>query len=159
MGYGRRAVPAQYLLKWTEYAGNSLIVMILVACKDGPFGNERGGTRAPGSMWSPSGALVAYSAGTGETAVNQDGTISPYALTRVEAMVEPRLRLEGVFKLVRQRVKKETGKQQTPWENNSSLKRDFYFVGAEDTPASPSLAETRAVSNQVAASIHTVAAY
>ena len=128
-GFSRHAVSAQEVLSWMEQAGNRLNLLILDACRDNPYGDKRGGVRGLGRMDAPSGSLIAYSAGPGETADDGDGANSPYTLALAEMLVEPGLKVEDVFKRVRVRVERETGDRQTPWEN-SSLRGDFYFVPA-----------------------------
>ena len=130
-GFSRHAVSAQEVLSWMEGAGNRLNLVILDACRDNPYGGKRGGVRGLGRMDAPSGSLIAYSAGPGETADDGDGANSPYTLALAETLVEPGLKVEDVFKRVRVRVEGETGNRQTPWEN-SSLRGDFYFVPAVD---------------------------
>ena len=128
-GFSRHAVSAQEVLSWMEGAGNRLNLVILDACRDNPYGGKRGGVRGLGRMDAPSGSLIAYSAGPGETADDGDGANSPYTLALAETLVEPGLKVEDVFKRVRDRVEGETGNGQTPWEH-SSLRGDFYFVPA-----------------------------
>lgn len=55
-----------------------------------------------------------------------EGENSPYASALVEAIEQPGLRIEDVFKQTRRRVLEETGNFQVPWES-SSLLGDFYF--------------------------------
>ena len=138
------AVPAQWVLSRMEAAGNRLNMVILDACRNNPYaGRVRGGSgRGLVSMKAPSGSLIAYSAGPGQVADDGEGENSPYTLALAEALVEPGVKVEEVFKRVRARVEGETGRRgrrQTPWEN-SSLTGDFYFVaprqgGEEAGPA------------------------
>ena len=156
--FGRRAVPAQSVLDRMEHAGYRLNIMILDACRDNPFGNKRGQTRRLGPMRGPSGTLIACSAGPGEAAVDGDGANSPYTQALAEAIVVPGLRMENVFKRARQRVEKETDKQQTPWEN-SSLTEEFYLVRAEEGLAAPPDVGGGAFVFQAAESIGTIDAF
>ena len=143
------AVPAQWVLSRMEAAGNRLNMVILDACRNNPYaGRVRGGDRGLARMDAPSGSLIAYSAAPGQAAVDGEGENSPYTLALAEALVEPGMKVEEVFKRVRVRVEDETerqGRRQTPWES-SSLRGDFYFVAprsAEDG-AAPSLAAAAA---------------
>ena len=124
------AVPAQWVLSWMEAAGNRLNMVVLDACRNNPYGGKRGGARGLGRMDAPSGSLIAYAAGPGQAADDGEGGNSPYTSALAEALLEPGLKVEDVFKRVRVRVERETGGEQTPWEN-SSLKGDFYFVPRE----------------------------
>ena len=156
--FGRSAVPAQYVLEWMEHAGNQLNMVILDACRNNPFGEQRGGMRGLAPMKGPSGTLIAYSAGPGEAASDGDYGNSPYTLALAETMIEPGLQVEDVFKRVRLRVEQATGNEQTPWEN-SSLTGYFYFVPADPTPPPPPPPDPAARAYEVAESIHTTAAY
>ena len=125
------AVPAQWVLSRMEAAGNRLNMVILDACRNNPYaGRVRGGGRGLARMDAPSGSLIAYSAGPGQVADDGEGEHSPYTRALAEALVEPGVKVEEVFKRVRVRVEDETGRRgrrQTPWES-SSLRGDFYFV-------------------------------
>ena len=139
------AVPAQWVLSRMEAAGNRLNMVILDACRNNPYaGRVRGGGRGLARMDAPSGSLIAYSAAPGQVAADGEGENSPYTLALAEALVEPGMKVEEMFKRVRVRVEDETGRRgrtQTPWES-SSLRGDFYFVaprpaggGAAPSPA------------------------
>ena len=129
------AVPAEWVLSWMEASGNRLNMVILDACRNNPFGRHRGGSQGLAKMDAPSGTLIAYSAAPGQVAVDGEGENSPYMAALAQAMAEPGLRVEDVFKRVRVTVETATNGKQTPWESNS-LRGDFYFVAkAEELPA------------------------
>ena len=129
------AVPAEWVLSWMEASGNPLNMVILDACRNNPFGRHRGGSQGLAKMEAPSGTLIAYSAAPGQVAVDGEGKNSPYMAALAQAMAEPGLRVEDVFKRVRVTVETATNGKQTPWESNS-LRGDFYFVAkAEELPA------------------------
>ena len=100
------AVPAQWVLSRMEAAGNRLNMVILDACRNNPYaGQVRGsGGRGLARMDAPSGSLIAYSAGPGQVAADGEGENSPYTLALAEALVEPGMKVEEVFKRVRVRV-------------------------------------------------------
>ena len=129
------AVPAEWVLSWMEASGNRLNMVILDACRNNPFGRHRGGSQGLAKMDAPSGTLIAYSAAPGQVAVDGEGENSPYMAALAQAMAEPGLKVEDVFKRVRVTVETATNAKQTPWESNS-LREDFYFVAkAEELPA------------------------
>ena len=130
------AVPAEWVLSWMEAAGNRLNIVILDACRNNPFGKNRGGTQGLAQMDAPSGTLIAYSAAPGQVAVDGEGENSPYTAALAGALIEPGLRVEDVFKRVRVTVENATNTKQTPWES-SSLRGDFYFVAKVEEPPAP----------------------
>jgi caspase domain-containing protein/ankyrin repeat protein len=124
------AVSAQWVLSQMAYAGNALNIVILDACRNNPFaGGFRSLESGLARMDAPSGALVAYAAGPGQTAADGTGALA-------DAMRTPGLDLEGVFKRVRVAVESTTGRAQTPWEE-SSLTGDFFFVPSAAPAAKP----------------------
>ena len=127
------AVPAEWVLSWMEEAGNRLNMVILDACRNNPFGKQRGASQGLAQMDAPSGTLIAYSAAPGQVAVDGEGENSPYTAALAQALVEPGLRVEDVFKRVRVKVEAATNARQTPWES-SSLRGDFYFVAKAEEP-------------------------
>ena len=133
------AVPAQWVLSWIEAAGNRLNMVVLDACRNNPYGGKRGGERGLARMDAPSGSLIAYAAGPGQAADDGEGGNSPYTSALAEALLEPGLKVEDVFKRVRVRVERETGGDQTPWES-SSLKGDFHFLPREAAEEAPPVA-------------------
>ena len=130
------AVPADWVLSWMGAAGNRLNMVVLDACRNNPYeGRSRGASQGLAQMNAPSGTLIAYSAAPGQVALDGEGVNSPYTAALAQAVIEPGLRVEDVFKRVRVAVETETNGEQTPWES-SSLTGDFYFVAkAKETPA------------------------
>ena len=162
------AVPARWVLSRMEAAGNALNVVILDACRNNPFkGGFRSGLRGLTRMPAPTGSLIAYSAGPGQAAEDGDGRNSPYTLALAEALEVPGLKVEEVFKRVRNTVLKQVGLGQTPWEE-SSLRGDFYFRESASTASAhavpdqqsePSLDERAKEAFEAAERVHTIAAY
>jgi len=68
-----RAVSLQFVLDSLGEAGNELNMVVLDACRDNPFGWARSGSRGLNVVSrAPSGTIVMYAAGAGQTA--SDGT-------------------------------------------------------------------------------------
>ena len=68
-----RAVSVQFLLDELNEAGNELNMVVLDACRDNPFGWNRSGLRGLSVVSrAPTGSIVMYAAGAGQTA--SDGT-------------------------------------------------------------------------------------
>ncbi len=110
-------------------AGSKLNIVILDACRNSPFRSFRAVTRGLAAIDAPQGTLVAFSTAPGQAARDgAAGANSPYSAALGEMLGQPGLRIEDVFKRVRQRVNQETNGEQTPWES-SSLVGDFYPAG------------------------------
>ena len=105
-----------------------LNIVILDACRNNPF-NEgtRGLNRGLAQTTAPSGTFVAYATAPGKVAQDGSSQHSPYTAAIVKNLETPGLKLEDVFKRVRQDVALQTNGEQIPWEN-SSVFGDFYFA-------------------------------
>jgi formylglycine-generating enzyme required for sulfatase activity len=135
------AVPANWVLKQMEFAGNSLNILILDACRNNPLSRSvRAATRGLARMDAPKGSFIAYSTAPGETAADGAGKNSPYTAALAKAMLAPGVAIEETFRNARVDVLKATGEQQIPWES-SSLTGAFYFQTSKpaDAAASPAL--------------------
>lgn len=122
-------ISADTIMQAIGAAGSTLNIVILDACRNSPFRSFRAVTRGLAAIDAPQGTLVAFSTAPGQAA--RDGTAggnSPYSAALGEMLRQPGLRIEDVFKRVRQRVSQETNGEQTPWES-SSLVGDFYPAG------------------------------
>lgn len=124
------SVSANYILKAMESAGNKLNIVILDACRNNPFARGWRSTTANGilaRMDAPTGSIIAYATGPGDTAEDGDDSNGTYTKHLLKNMDTPGLSIEEVFKRVRIGVINETGKRQVPWETNS-LTGNFYFI-------------------------------
>ena len=139
-------------------AGNGptrLNIVILDACRDNPFTTEaikltrslsRSTGKAPlkviaaglAQTSAPPGTFLAYSTAPGQVASDGNGRNSPYSGALIAALKVQGLKLEDVFKQVRNSVAAATHNEQIPWDN-SSVFRDFFFR----VPVSATLANTR----------------
>ncbi|MCK5897625.1 MAG: caspase family protein [Methylococcales bacterium] len=124
------SVSANYILKAMEASGNKLNIVILDACRNNPFARGwRSGT-ANGilaRMDAPTGSIIAYATGPGDTAEDGDSSNGTYTKHLLKNMDVPGLSIEEVFKKVRIGVIEDTAKKQVPWESNS-LTGNFYFI-------------------------------
>jgi len=141
------ALEAAAVLRGMEDAGSGLNIVILDACRNNPFARSfRSATRGLARMDAPSGSIIAYATAPGQVALDGDGEHGIYTKHLLDAMRVPGLPIEQVFKRVRIGVRRETGGQQTPWEE-SSLTSDFIFTpgggskgtGTSTAPPSPSV--------------------
>ena len=78
------------------------------------------------------GTLVVYAAKDGETALDSDGTNSPFASAFVKNLPTPGLEVRRLFDFVRDDVMEATGRKQKPFSYGSiSGRQDFYFVAGK----------------------------
>ena len=142
------AVSLSSIMSMLENTQTRLAIVVLDACRDNPFGYARGGLRGLARVDAPSGSLVAFSTAPGKAALDgPDGVNSHY--TAAQAMAEPGLKIEEVFKKVRIAVREKTGGEQTPWES-TSLTGDFYPAGAKaPTPAAAAATEPTPATSQL----------
>ena len=123
------AVSLSSIMSMLENTQTRLAIVVLDACRDNPFGYGRGGLRGLARVDAPSGSLVAFSTAPGKAALDgPDGVNSHYTAALAQAMAEPGLKIEEVFKKVRIAVREKTRGEQTPWES-TSLTGDFYPAG------------------------------
>jgi len=129
------SVSASDLLQTLELAGGNANLVILDACRDNPFRRAtRGLSLGLARMDAPVGSIIGYATGPGQTALDGDGTHSPYTRALADALLVPGLAIEQVFKQVRRRVYEGTGGAQTPWEE-SSLIQDVVLGDGAGAPA------------------------
>jgi hypothetical protein len=103
-------------------------MVILDACRNNPFERRYrsiGGGLA--QIGAPEGTLIAYATAPGKVAADGDGRNGLYTEELLNALSQPGLKVEEVFKIVRVAVSRRSNGAQTPWEA-SSLTGDFYFV-------------------------------
>ncbi len=110
-------------------ARNRLNIVILDACRNNPFARSfRSASRGLARLDAPVGSMVAFSTAPGQVAADGEGNNSPYTTALVDVLAQPGMKIEDVFKRVRERVYETSGGQQVPWESSSIL-GDFYFSG------------------------------
>ena len=104
-------------------------IAILDSCRNNPFVSSiRSSKQGLAQMSAPPGTIIAYSTAPGETAI--DGSSKGFGIytgSLIEAINQPGLRIEEVFKETRKSVVRITKGQQIPWDS-SSLISDFYFI-------------------------------
>ncbi|MCB1450109.1 MAG: caspase family protein [Nitratireductor sp.] len=102
-------------------------IVILDACRDNPFkGASRSMSRGLAPVDAPKGTYIAYATAPGDVALDGTDGNSPYTKALAQAMSEPGLPIERVFKKARVSVLAETGEKQVPWEV-SSITGEFFF--------------------------------
>lgn len=136
---GFEAVPLDQVLNAAERA-RKLRLVILDACRDNPFANQmkrtmtvasRSVSRGLAAVEPDAGSLVVFAAKDGETALDGDGTNSPFAAAFLKNLQTPGLEVRRLFDFVRDDVMEATQRKQKPFSYGSiSGRQDFYFVAA-----------------------------
>jgi len=143
------AVDVDYVLSRMETARNRLNIVILDACRDDPYSRSfRNQVQGLASIDAPIGTLIAYATAPGRVAkdADGDGPNGLYTSELLKAMRISGLKIEDVFKRVRQSVSQRTKNQQVPWEA-SSLIGEFSFSSTSVGPVIASGVE-RSVSSR-----------
>ncbi|MFK4511573.1 tetratricopeptide repeat protein [Bradyrhizobium daqingense] len=134
------AVPVDQVLNAAERA-KKLRLVILDACRDNPFAAQmkrtmtvasRSVSRGLAPVEPEAGTLVVYAAKDGETALDGEGSNSPFAAAFVKNVPTPGLEVRRLFDFVRDDVMEATGRRQKPFSYGSiSGRQDFYFVAGK----------------------------
>jgi hypothetical protein len=126
------AIDADNVLLQLQEAKSRVNIVVLDACRDNPFaGRFRGLGRGLAFMDVPTGTYVAYSTAPGSVAEDgEPGQNGIYTSELLQALREPGLRIEDVFKRVRIAVQSRTQNRQKPWDA-SSMTGQFVFKPAK----------------------------
>jgi Flp pilus assembly protein TadD len=116
-----------------------LRLVMLDACRDNPFAPTMQRTMALklvdkgfSDIEPSSGFMVVYAAKHGETALDGEGTDSPFAVALARDVKEPRVEVRKLFDIVRDDVWTATKHEQQPFTYGSPPGReDFYFVAGK----------------------------
>ena len=134
------AVDVELLLEQMAEAKNRVNLVILDACRNNPFERRmRGGARGLAAVDAARGTLVAYATAPGSVAADGDGKNGLYTEELLEALREPGLKIEEVFKRVRINVARRSKGAQTPWES-PSLTGDLIVNTATAAGSAPTAA-------------------
>uniref|UniRef100_UPI0040482B46 caspase family protein n=1 Tax=Polynucleobacter sp. TaxID=2029855 RepID=UPI0040482B46 len=129
-----QAFDASNLLRMMEglQSGTKKRVNILIvdACRNNDLPKSwRSTNNGLARMDAPAGSFISFATAPGQVASDGQGRNSPYTKHLLQALKQPGMPIEQVFKQVRRNVMAETAGEQVPWEN-SSLVGDFYFTVA-----------------------------
>jgi len=129
-----QAFDASNLLRMMEslQSGTKKRVNILIvdACRNNDLPKSwRSTNNGLARMDAPAGSFISFATAPGQVAADGQGRNSPYTKHLLQALKQPNVPIEQVFKQVRRKVMAETSGEQVPWEN-SSLVGDFYFTVA-----------------------------
>jgi hypothetical protein len=105
-------------------------ILIVDACRNNELQKSwRSTNNGLARMDAPGGTFISFATAPGRVAADGVGRNSPYTKHLLQALKQPNVPIEQVFKVVRRNVMEETKGEQIPWEN-SSLVGDFYFTVA-----------------------------
>jgi hypothetical protein len=127
------ALPLNYMIDELQKTKIYTKIIILDACRDNPFiRGLRGSNRlelAPVS--APLGSLIAFSTSPGQSA-SDGGNIKngAYTYSLLQHILVKDLKIEELFKRVRNTLFSLTNKAQISWEH-TSLMSDFYFSSSQ----------------------------
>jgi hypothetical protein len=103
-------------------------ILIIDACRNNELQRSwRSTNNGLARMDAPGGTFISFATAPGKVAADGEGRNSPYTKHLLQALKQPNIPIEQVFKVVRRNVMDETKGEQIPWEN-SSLVGDFYFT-------------------------------
>jgi len=124
-----QCVRADLVLRMMEQYDNPMNIVILDACRNNPYirsfrDMNQGLAKTENA---PVGSLIAYATAPGSVAADGDGENGLYTQELINAIKEPGLSIEQIFKKVRNQVLAKTNEEQIPWES-SSLRGDFFFI-------------------------------
>jgi WD40 repeat protein len=145
-----RAFAATEVLEKMDSAKNRINIVILDACNNNPLVRKiRSATNGLAIMQQGSGTIVEFATKPGSTAADGDGSHGLYSDELLQALSQPGLSIEEVFKQVRMEVSRKSGGAQIPWEN-SSLLGEFYFnpLPGQEGPRQALIAPSRSFGQQ-----------
>jgi hypothetical protein len=103
-------------------------ILIVDACRNNELERSwRSTTNGLARMDAPGGTFISFATAPGRVAADGVGRNSPFTKHLLQALKQPNMPIEQVFKVVRRNVMDETKGEQIPWEN-SSLVGDFFFT-------------------------------
>lgn len=103
-------------------------ILIVDACRNNELQRSwRSTNNGLARMDAPGGTFISFATAPGRVAADGVGRNSPYTKHLLQALKQPNMPIEQVFKVVRRNVMDETKGEQIPWEN-SSLVGDFFFT-------------------------------
>ena len=109
-----------------------LRLVILDACRENPFGNEKKGEasnagRGLARIEPESGTLVAFATKHGHLASDGGGENSPFATSLAKRVETPGIEINRLFRLVHDDVLAATAKKQEPFTYGQLSAEEFYF--------------------------------
>ncbi len=131
-----RTVRVNDFLYTMENSNSGMNIIILDACRNNPIARSYRSAGGGGLaiVNAPRGSYVAYATSPGAVALDGKGDNSPFTAALANAIRQPGLQIEDVFKLTRAQVLEVTDGKQLTWDS-SSITGKFYFNGKPDQSA------------------------
>ena len=132
-----KAVNLGLALDKLAHAQNGFKLAILDACRNNPYARSlRDGSRGLARVDAPSGTLVWYAAQPGKVAEDGKGRNGAFTAQLLDALAQPGLDPDALFKRTARAVYQQTGGRQFPYPEGVSLV-DFQFAAGASPPAKP----------------------
>jgi hypothetical protein len=144
-----KSVPADMVLAKMKQARSAVNILILDACRNNPFKGFKSLSQglAPMSASDVKGSFITYATAPGSVAYTGTGSTSIYTKHLVTFIQKSGLRIEDVFKRVRESVMADTSDKQIPWESSSLTGKDFYFAGERERNPEPEVQKSEPVAD------------
>jgi hypothetical protein len=123
-----KSVSTDIIVTAMEEAKNRMNILILDSCRSNPFGRDGSGGLAP--INSATGIYVAYATAPHRIAQDGEGKNGLFTSYLVKYINKAGLKIEDVFKKVREDVQRDSNGKQIPW-SASSIIGDFYFSASK----------------------------
>jgi Caspase domain len=134
------AIPLGMILGAMESAKTSTNLVILDACRNNPFNRGfRSAQVGLANVQAAKGTLISFATNPGAVAKDSYGVESrnsPYTASLLQHIRKPSIRVEEMFKSVRQSVLERTREEQLTWES-TSLIGTFAFNDRSDIITTP----------------------
>ncbi len=124
-----KSLPINMVIDEMEDSHNRLNIIVLDACRNDPFSNDRdiGGSGGLAQINNAKGMYIAFATAPGETASDgKSGKNGLFTKHLIKNIGQKNLTLNDVFKKTRAAVYAESRDKQLPW-TSSSVIGDFYF--------------------------------
>jgi len=110
-----QAITAQKIISDLAEVGAEKLVVILDACRNSPFGPDQAFGAGLALTDAPPNTIISYATSPGGVALDGTGANSPFTVALASTLDGPRQDFRDVLRLVRAKVRRATGGDQTPW--------------------------------------------
>jgi len=110
-----QAITVDDIIQDLATVGSEKLVVILDACRNSPFGADQAFGVGLALSSAPDNTIISYSTAPGAVALDGTGANSPFTAALATTLEGPRQDFRDVLRLVRAKVRRATGGDQTPW--------------------------------------------